>query len=371
MRETTTVDYKERLNWNAGRFAQIEVLRDLAGFANREGGTIVVGLREVGGSIEATGLQTDDPIPDATVVGQLFREHFDPPAEINTGTAEVDGITFGWLSVGAFSVSPIIATRDIHDERTRRPALTDGDLLIRSDALAIEKVKARDLRALLDRAITNRGRAFAAHLPPREAVPLDPTWGPASPRTRLLELQPVPSPQAPLRLREIEAAARAARVTSRHGNSFMPAEVDFESLGRTLREPGRIIGQSRESDPGNPALTTAMIDDRLGVRIREAPWETANGSDTSLKVDVTSVVVFVATATRFAVNLYASRSIDAMRYRVGIATPAGARLSVNPAAFWSLNSPYVATSRSDIWVERDAALPTLGTFEERQAFNST
>jgi hypothetical protein len=36
--ETVRLDFKERLGWNKGKRAQLEVVRDLACFANREGG---------------------------------------------------------------------------------------------------------------------------------------------------------------------------------------------------------------------------------------------------------------------------------------------------------------------------------------------
>lgn len=359
-RETTSVDYKERLNWAKGRHAQVEVLRDLAGLANRDGGTIVVGLKDLGGGgFESPGLQVDDVMPDPTEIGQLFREYFDPSVEINAGSDVVDGTRYGFIVVAAFSVSPVIATKDLAG------LLASGDLLVRSDALATEKVKARDLRVLLDRAVTARGRAFAEQLPPRLPPPADdPSWGPTLPATRLLDLRPIPPPP-PRRLRDVEDLVQEARVSSRFNMVFMPSEIDFQTA-RVIRETGRVIAQARHRGDEDDAVTTAEITDQLAVRVREVPWEHRE-TEAGPTLDVTSLVVFVMAATMFTHRLYGPIGVESCHYRVGLASPAGVRLTLNRARFTALFNPYVATSRTDIWIDRQLNLRDLETPEQRQA----
>lgn len=366
-RETTTFDYKERLNWDSGRQAQVELLRDLVGFANRDGGMIVVGIKDLGGgNFAPLGLQPDDPIPDPTAIGQLMREYFDPTVEVSSGSATVDGVLYGYIVVSAFSVSPLIATKDMHDAVKKKAMLTDGDLLIRSDALATEKVKARDLRAMLDRAVTARGRAFAGQLPPRLPPPSDdPSWGPAVPGTRLFDLRPVPPP-SPKRLREVEDLVQEARVISRFGMVFMPSEIDLQS-GRVIRETGRVIAQARDRASDGDNVTTAEVTDQLVVRIREAPWEHRD-SESGPTADATSLVLFVLAATMFAVRLYERNGVEACHYRIGLASPAGLRLTLNRAAFLPFSSAYVASSRTDIWVDRTPNIRDLATADQRSEF---
>jgi hypothetical protein len=378
-RETTSVDFKERLNWHSGgRSAQIEILRDVVGLVNREGGSIIIGAHDRGdGSFELVGLQDDDILPDPTGMGDLLRQYFDPTTPIAIGPREEGGLTFGLIEVPRFTVSPLIAVRDFNDAGGR-VRLADGDLLVRTDALTTEKVKGRDLRAMLDRAISTRAVQLGALLPPiQTAADLAPSrrdWGDSVSGSRLLELDPMPIPAA-RPLREVEALVKDAAVQSRSGSVLMPPDLPLGGYGtRLIRETGRVIAQGStgggESER-DEEVSTAEFTTTLRARIREVPWERHSNNwnvpepDLPRPIDLTGLTVLTTAGVLFARRLYSAAAVPRFGFRIGVATPAGHRLKVDGRHFWGLNEAYVGTSRATIWVERECEVAALESEDTR------
>jgi hypothetical protein len=144
----------------------------------------------------------------------------------------------------------------------------------------------------------------------------------------------------------------------------MKAMPEFRS-GRVVRETGRVIAQAQEKQGDDEAVTTSEITDRMAVRVREAPWERSD-PESGRTADVTSLVVFVMTATMFTHRLYGPLGVEACHYRVGLASPAGVRLALDRRGFRGFSNAYVATSRTDIWIDRQLNVRDLATAEERQ-----
>jgi hypothetical protein len=372
-RETITVDFKQRLNWKGSRASQLEIVRDIVGFANRDGGLVIIGCRDRGdGSFEVLGLEDDDPIPDGTEIGNLLREYFDPTVPVASGPREVMGATLGVIEVPPFSFSPLIATRTSQDA-AGKTVIADGDLVVRTDALSTEKVKARDLRSMLDRAVSARAAQLGALLPPArpDAEPevASPPWVESVASARLLDLEPIPAPER-RPLREVARLVQDARVTTQWGMTAMPSDIDLTSSStRIIRESGRLIAQARgfgrsREDEDEEEVTTTEITEGLAVRVREVPWETRN-PDAPAPIDLTGLFVFVLAGLRFAVNLYGSAEVPRFRYRTGIARPAGHSLTVSRQYFFGLNQLYRATSRSSIYAGRTFAVGELASEEDR------
>ena len=62
--ESLIVDFKERLDWDRSARDQFETIKSLICMANRRGGTVVIGVRDLGGNrFEHVGLASDDAMP--------------------------------------------------------------------------------------------------------------------------------------------------------------------------------------------------------------------------------------------------------------------------------------------------------------------
>jgi Putative DNA-binding domain len=101
-RETTTIDFKARLAWQTGRAAQMAVVRDVVGLANREGGAVVIGVSDRGdGSFDFTGLAADDTLPDPTELNTLLRDYFDPATSVGISEGMTPERADGWIAAWA------------------------------------------------------------------------------------------------------------------------------------------------------------------------------------------------------------------------------------------------------------------------------
>lgn len=93
-RETVQLDFKERLNWDDPA-AKFGVCRDIAGFANRQGGHIVIGVAQHDMTFTPNGMAADDPLPDPTDLNRVLLEKFAPGISCEAAYVDVAGRRYG------------------------------------------------------------------------------------------------------------------------------------------------------------------------------------------------------------------------------------------------------------------------------------
>lgn len=156
--ESLTVDFQERLDWDKGGYRQIETVKSLVCMANRRGGTVVVGIRDLGGNrFDRIGLAEDDAMPDVTKLNQMIRSHFDPPVACEVAVMTIEGLRYGVIAVPQFQDTPHVCTRTAgEDPKTRKQIVQQGDLYVRSDAMNCERAGPTEIRNILEHATAVR-----------------------------------------------------------------------------------------------------------------------------------------------------------------------------------------------------------------------
>jgi hypothetical protein len=156
--ESLIVDFQERLDWDQGGRHQSETLKSLVCMANRRGGTVVIGVRDLGGNrFDRVGLATDDAMPDVTKLNQVIRSHFDPPVACEVAVMTLEGLPYGIIAVPQFQDTPHICTRTAgEDPKTKKPVIQQGDLYVRSDAMNCERAGPTEVRTILEHATAVR-----------------------------------------------------------------------------------------------------------------------------------------------------------------------------------------------------------------------
>lgn len=156
--ESLTVDFQERLDWDRGGRRQVETLKSLVCIANRRGGTIVIGVRDLDGNrFDSIGLAADDAMPDVTKLNQLIRSHFDPPVACEVAVMTIEGRRYGVIAVPQFQDTPHVCTRSAgEDPKTKKPIIQEGDLYVRSDAMNCERARPTEIRTILEHATAVR-----------------------------------------------------------------------------------------------------------------------------------------------------------------------------------------------------------------------
>jgi hypothetical protein len=387
--ENSTVDYKERLNWSQ-KGAQLELLRDLACLANRTGGFICVGVKQVtGGRLEVVGMAADDPLPDVTKLGGLFREHFAPTVPIEVVPESVEGKTVGVIAVGGFTESPVVCLKNAGDA-ARPIILRRGALYVRSDAAACEEASPADVDRILNRALEHRTASLRRILQ---------TTGPAEPPAalrrssepaalmdesikpdmtlRAADLYPLADVEPPLRIRELETLLERSRV--RGGGSMMfPRYIDRIDGGDllVLRNPDRLVLKvDREAFSGDGrSVVVASLSRNGAVRVRETLWEDSHGASVGRKkLGVFTTTGFALSALLFAHRYFGALGTPRFRVRIGLVGPAGRMLWRDSDRHFPFFEAYQATSTEDLFVERDLTVGEIDTLDKRKeiAFSIT
>jgi schlafen family protein len=368
--ETTSLDFKEALNW--GRLgSQIELCRDIACLANRNGGMILVGLRDLrNGRWEAPGLRDGDLVPDVTDLAKVVAKYFEPVPGLTASEVTVGSRRFGVIRVAEFEKTPVVC-RSIGNDENNRPIVRPGDFFRRSDTMECKRLdRANDLQALVEVAVAKTGAAVRqmigretpvqsdAHDAQREArgQTADSIAGAQSEVTetlRVCDLLPI-GEVSEASILDLENRISEAAVRSR-GGIQIPRSIDPRALppSAIIRESHRIlIERTREESYGS---TTSVIEvsRRLHVKLREGLWEKDG------EVDFTSLFVFTHACLLFAQNFYTDTDVGELELQIGLARPLGRRLVDDPSRFVGFFQTYVATSSSDLLVTRRVRMPTL------------
>jgi hypothetical protein len=369
--ESLTLDFKERLEWAdpAHRFA---IARDIAGFANRTGGRLVIGVSQRGaGEFRAVGMLPDDPLPDATDLNQVLREKFDPAISCEVAYVDVNGTRFGVVQVPEFATYPHVCSREAGT--TGGPILRPGDIYVRTDALSTERATPADVRRIIEASVGKTGAAIAKLVgPASQEVParLEPddtrVVFDRHPTRRALRLTPIDQVD-PVRLSELERRIMAARVTTR-GYALLPRYFDPGRVddALVLREPGRLVFEAEDTRGAQSIMSVVDARSDLSVRVWESLWEDTSPQLGQDKLDVTSVFSFAYAGLLFANRLYSAIGVSRFVIEVGLTSPLGRALVVDHARFTGLFRRYRATSAADLWVRRDVRNDAVNSPEGRE-----
>jgi hypothetical protein len=382
--ETTTVDYKLRLNYGQ-KAAQLELLRDIACLANREGGFLGIGVKDSGGGrLEVVGLAADDPLPDVTQLAQLFREYFAPTVPVEVVAETIDGKAVGVIAVAAFERTPVVCRRDGVDGA--KTILRRGAIYSRTNAAACEEASPDDLDRMLNRALENRVGSFQrmagaigeAQRAPSASVArsesneafkheaLKPNM-----TLRAADFYPLEALRPPLRISEIETLVERSRVRGGSG-AFFPRYMDrlAPPYVLILRHPDRLVlsTEGDEDDGKRMAIVASMTRNGV-VRVRETLWEDFHGpiaQQGGNRLGISTTSAFAMAALLFGYRYYGSAAIAKFRVGIGLVAPEGRMLFMDSDRRIPLLQTYRATTTEDLLIEREVSLDDISTLEMRK-----
>ena len=376
--ETVSVDFKLRLDWSRSRRNKLETARDIACLANRDGGFLVVGVKDKP-NVARVGLADDDPLPDVTQLNEFVQQHFDPPIPAEVGIVEVAGASYGVIAVPPFSREPHICSKDGQDEQGEL-VIRNGDVYVRSDAMDCRRARGPEMRSLINRAVAATGEAIRLMLvsssvpesPDATSVgrPIEAPALQRYPTLRAADLRPAPAPP-PRRIRELETLLSNSAVLARSGDTLIPRYLNRLGGGEgvLIRQPRGVIFEAEIGDDGQQVLSVTEASRTLELRVRESLWEDASNVPglRGQTVDIESLAAFTLGALLFGSRLFGAANVQRFGVSVGLLAPLGRRLWINPAHFVPFMQRYQATSGVDLWVTREVATEQVRSPEERQA----
>lgn len=361
--ETVRVEFKERVEWRTSKRARLELIRDIVCLANRAGGEIIVGVKNHTG-FEARGMGPGESLPDTTDVNVLIREHFRPTLTCELAPVEVEGKTFGVISVPEFGSYPHACYRAANDE-SNASVLRIGDIPYRTDAANCERLGPDDLALLIDKSVERRGSALRRMF----TEPLGDASSPRSafdreafaryPTLRAADFKPSRAID-PVRLRDLERYITAHHVRQR-GGTYFPRYIDTPRDERmtVLRLEHELIVEVEAATFASDerVLSAIRLSRTVEGSVRESLWEDRHGSWHDKKVvGVLSMVGFTAAALLFASRIYTDLSVDQIDCAIGLSGPLGRELVVDSERRSPFFSPYRSTSAADLWVRRQVPM---------------
>jgi predicted HTH transcriptional regulator len=128
--EERNLEYKESMSWRQ-RDAKVEITRCILGMANlRDGGTIVLGVKEDDNDFVPIGMQTEHAKSFShDKVAPYVNERADPFVEIEVTIVSHEGKEFVVIQIREFDELPVICKRE--------GKLSTGDLRLRKGAMYI------------------------------------------------------------------------------------------------------------------------------------------------------------------------------------------------------------------------------------------
>ncbi|MDE3113012.1 MAG: ATP-binding protein [Chloroflexota bacterium] len=377
--ETTSVDYKLRLDWSA---KQLEVVRDLACFANRAGGSLLIGVREEKGrSTAAVGMADDDPLPDLNEIGNLFRKYFERTLPISVVPHEVNGKRIGVISINAFGNEPIVAARNGGD--CNRLVIRRGAIYRRSDGGSCEEAGPAEVAQLLE-ACTERRiaqvKSLVASIPPAALPASQPRVIPQHVQRledaslgkfatlRAVDLHPARAPSPQLRTRELEQLLEQSSVRTAATTYFPRYLSSASGEGRVVvRAPGRLVVKGEGTTFGSAAPFVSLIEMRAdgAVYVRESLWEDTRFDEGQRMLGILSMIRFALAALAFAYRMFSAIAANRFTLRVGLLGPEGRSLVRDWEDAWPFFERYAASTGDDLLLSRDLSLEEVDTKEKR------
>lgn len=363
--ETTSLDFKEIIDWASTR-ARLELAKDIVALANRDGGSLIVGVADEHGAFVAKGLPEGTFMPDPTLVGQVLTRYFDPPPSFEVRQIEVEERRFGVIEVREFSRVPHVCTDSANDQENRL-VLRKGAVYRRNDAMqSTEIASAAEMQSLIEKAVLKTGAGLAALFPPvTRATPTEddgPLVAADAEASRICNLEPMPVPTEDLTTLQLLERLQECLVRHRHGSVAFPRGIDPNALtpSQIVREPGRVLIE-RLRDVEHVLATTSAIEltSKLRVRVREVLWEEEG------RLDYSSTMAFVLAALKFTSCLYGDTDIERVRIRIGVAQVRGRVLVDDPRRFTGFRQAYTATSERPLVATRTIDIAGLVDTQER------
>lgn len=146
-RESTTLEFKESFSFSS----LSDYAKTMSSFANKDGGYIVFGIKDMPRKILGIDRTKFDVIDQAKLTGEL-NSIFQPALEWDTKIHDWGGKTFGILYTHRSIDKPIIATKNIGE-------IKDGEIYYRYRGRS-EKIKHSELRQILNEQIEKRNEAW-------------------------------------------------------------------------------------------------------------------------------------------------------------------------------------------------------------------
>lgn len=166
-RETRNIEFKGGGNWNDNSF-QGKIIRGILALSNtRDGGNLIIGVRQQGATLVAEGVSSIDlPSWNEENVLRKVSEYADPPVEIRINFSSFEGKTFVVIAVEEFRELPTVC-------RKSGTHLAEGALYVRPfrKPESTPVPSQNEMRELLDMAVEKRLRKLMASLN-RAGLPL-------------------------------------------------------------------------------------------------------------------------------------------------------------------------------------------------------
>jgi hypothetical protein len=155
--ESKGLDYKAPSQWNEGdKKACCELVKDILGMANSEGGFIIIGVSETPSGFSRDGLTTEQlKTFDTSRINRFVQNYADPPINARLRKLEHQNKTYVIIEVPQFPDTPHICQKDFPD------VLKRGTLYVRTDNNeSAPLLSSSDFRAIIERAVRNRSDAL-------------------------------------------------------------------------------------------------------------------------------------------------------------------------------------------------------------------
>jgi hypothetical protein len=364
--ESVTLDFKEAVGWGS-RHNQLEIARDVVCLANRSGGQLVFGVRDLGGGKwQAVGLAAGDDLPDSTDLAKLIRTVFDPVPTVTTYDVTVDGLRYGLIRVEEFLRIPSVC-KAIGNDESNHAVVRPGYFYRRSDALECSIVdSAGGLQAIVESSVAKTGaavRALVGELAPTDRTVQSATSPPTSAATAYRFCDLIPSPE-PAKERFAQILDRITRASVRsYGGTQIPRGIDPNSLppSAIVREPDRLLIERSKDELFGRGSSLIEVSRTLKVRIREELGE-GEGS-----VDYSTTFGFVLGCLKFAGEIYLDTAATKVDIHVGLSGVLGRQLVDDPSRFSGFHATYVATTAADLAVSKIVRIEELRDYESRKA----
>ena len=181
--ESRSLDYKAPIMFGPTRPEKGEILRDVMAFANtRDGGYILIGVEQSGGSFVPVGLSEAQAASfDPTDIGTFAQNYCSVLPKVTASVARIEQKNLLLLRVDEFGEEPIVCTRDLHDTNGKSLILRAGSIYVRTaDARCMPIETGEAMRSFLDLAVQKRGDALLQQISRLVGAPPTPS-GPVSP----------------------------------------------------------------------------------------------------------------------------------------------------------------------------------------------
>lgn len=178
--EEPHIDHKGPVEWDKSK-QSASLAKDIMACANtRQGGALVIGVKEENGQLERVGVTDKQAASfDTTKVAAWVNKYCEPPIQFTCYVIDHHQKKFVIIRVAEFDDVPVICTKAFHDpDNTKKRLLTEGELYVRKPGAESAPIRtANDLRPLIGLASTKKQdellraiRSVMEGTPPRPVV---------------------------------------------------------------------------------------------------------------------------------------------------------------------------------------------------------